>query len=522
MNKLTRRKVLKFLAVAAAAASFPIVRLFNARKGNMGKKEARFYRKLSFLIPAILVSVYAATAACSRTVEIQEPVVAGSFYPSDPEKLGEQVSGYLTRAGQPEIEGEIFGLIAPHAGYVYSGPVAGYAYREVAGQSFDLVVIIAPSHFASLNGVSILDKDAYRTPLGDVPIDREMAKLLIDRVPWIQYEPGLYAREHSLEVQLPFLQKALEPGFRILPVVMGNPSPALAKALADVLSDTVRGQRVLYVASSDMSHYHPYDSAAAMDRKTLGYIENGRMETLVKECSAGRSEMCGLGPVQVILNLAKKMGIEGGTVLRYANSGDTAGNRSKVVGYGSIAFANPASDLSLADKQTLLTLARSTLEDYVNTGSVKEVTPESPALRKPGAAFVTLKTGENLRGCIGQLVPTMALHKSVTQMAISSCSRDRRFRPVKPEELNRIRIEISVMSPFQQITNPDDIRVGVDGLYIAGNGRSGVLLPQVPVEQGWDRKAYLERICRKAGLPSGSWREAGVELYRFQAQVFSE
>jgi len=484
MNTLTRRKVLKLLTAVVVTAFSPAFRFLNARKGNMGKKEARFYRKLSVLIPAILVSVYAATAACSRTVEIQEPVVAGSFYLSDPKELGKQVSGYLTRAGQPEIKGEIFGLIAPHAGYVYSGPVAGYAYREVAGQSYDLVVIIAPSHFAPLNGVSILDKDAYRTPLGDVPIDRETAKLLIESTEWIKYDPTLYAREHSLEVQLPFLQKTLEPGFRILPVVMGNPSPALAKALADVLSDTVRGKRVLYVASSDMSHYHAYDSAAAMDRKTLGYIESGRMETLVKECSAGRSEMCGLGPVQVILNLAKKMGIEGGTILRYANSGDTAGNRSRVVGYGSIAFANPASDLSLADKQTLLTLARSTLEDYVNTGSVKEFTPESPALREPGAAFVTLRTGENLRGCIGQLRPTMALHRSVAQMAVSSCSRDRRFRPVEPEELDRIRIEISVMSPFQQITNPDDIRVGVDGLYIAGNGRSGVLLPQVPRRAG--------------------------------------
>jgi AmmeMemoRadiSam system protein B/AmmeMemoRadiSam system protein A len=522
MNKLTRRKVLKLLAGVVTAASFPVIRFLNAKKGNMGKKEARFYRKLSTVILAALISVCTVTVACTRTVEVQEPVVAGSFYPSDSGELGRQVTGYLTRAGQPGMKGEILGLIAPHAGYVYSGPVAGHAYREVAGQSYDLVVIIAPSHFAPLNGVSILDKDVYRTPLGDVPIDRETARQLIESAEWITYDPTLYAREHSLEVQLPFLQKALEPGFKILPVVMGNASPDLAGALAEVLSDTVRGRKVLYIASSDMSHYHTYGSAVAMDRQTLGYIENGRMATLVKECSTRRSELCGLGPVQVILDLAKKMGIEGGTVLHYANSGDTAGDRSRVVGYGSIAFANGPTDLPLADKQTLLTLARSTLEDYVNTGSIKEVSPESPALSEPGAAFVTLKIGENLRGCIGQLRPTMALYRSVTQMAVSSCSRDRRFKPVKPEELDRIRIEISVMSPFQQITKPEDIRVGMDGLYLAGNGRSGVLLPQVPVEQGWDRERYLDQICRKAGLPPGSWQEAGVELYRFQAQVFSE
>jgi len=522
MNTLTRRKVLKLLAGVAAIASFPLARFLNTKKGNIGKKEARFYRKLSVVVLAALISIFSATPACTRSIEVQEPVVAGKFYPSDAGELGKLVNGYLADAGQPGIEGEILGLIAPHAGYVYSGPVAGYAYREVAGRSYDLVVIIAPSHYAPLNGVSILDRDVYRTPLGDLPIDRETAKKLINSRDWITYDPALYAREHSLEVHLPFLQKALKPGFRILPVVMGSPSPALAEALADALSDTVRGRDVLFIASSDMSHYHPSDSASVMDRQTLEYIETGRIETLVRECSTRRSELCGLGPVQVILELAGKMGIEGGTVLRYANSGDTAGDKSRVVGYGSIAFANSVSDLSITDKQSLLTLARSTLEDYVNTGSAKESTPESPALREPGAAFVTLKVGENLRGCIGQLRPTMALHRSVSQMAVSSCSRDRRFRPVQPEELDRIRIEISVMSPFQRITNPEDIKVGVDGLYIAGNGRSGVLLPQVPVEQGWDRGMYLNQICRKAGLPPGSWREAGVELYRFQAQVFSE
>jgi len=522
MIKLTRRKAMQLLSIATALVAFPVSHYIRIRKVRPGGKEARFYRKLSIFVLAVLISAFSAAPACTRIIEVQEPVVAGKFYPADAGELGKQISRYLASAGQGEIQGEIYGLIAPHAGYVYSGPVAGYAYREIMGRSYDLVVIIAPSHFAPLNGVSILDKDVYRTPLGDILIDRETAGRLINSSDWITYDPALFAREHSLEVHLPFLQKAVEPGFKILPVVMGNPSPAMAKALADSLSDAVRGRKVLFVASSDMSHYHAYDDAAAMDRKTLGYIENGMMDTLVRECGTRESELCGLGPVQVILELAGKMGIEGGTVLRYANSGDTAGDKSRVVGYGSIAFSNPVADLALADKQTLLSLARTTLEGFVKTGSVDDVTPDSQALREPGAAFVTLKTGENLRGCIGQLRPTMALYRSVSQMAVSSCSRDRRFRPVKPEELDRIRIEISVMSPFQRVPDPEDVRVGIDGLYIAGKGRSGVLLPQVPVEQGWDREMYLESICRKAGLPPGSWREAGVELYRFQAQVFSE
>lgn len=521
MNTISRRKLLKMLLGATAVAVVPVRWAYRRIRYPVSKTEARYYKKLSVILAVGLLPLALTLSACTAK-SVQEPVVAGRFYPAEPTELRAMVRSYLDDAGKPKVKGEIYGLVAPHAGYVYSGPTAGHAYNEVQGKAYEIVVVIAPSHTSSMNGVSVLDMDAYRTPLGEVPIDRRSVRALIDQVPWIDHVPALFTREHSMEVHLPFLQTALAPGYKIVPVVMGSPSPDLAAAFAEVLAAQFRGRKVLYVASSDMSHYLPYEQAKAKDAGTLDIIGNGDIETLVRQCSTRESELCGLGPVQVMMHLAKRMGIQGGTVLKYQNSGDTAGDRGRVVGYGSIAFVNPSGDLSFSDKQSLLTLARSTLDAYINGGERPEVIPGSPALREPGAAFVTLKSRGQLRGCIGQLRATMPLYRSVVEMTVSSGSRDRRFTPVKPEELSNIRLEISVMSPFMKVGHIQDIEVGRDGLYLTYMGRSGVLLPQVPEEQGWDRDEYLKAICRKAGLPDKAWEKNEAELYRFTAQVFRE
>jgi AmmeMemoRadiSam system protein B/AmmeMemoRadiSam system protein A len=506
---------------AATVAVVPVRWAYRKIRYPVSKTEARHYKKLSVILALGLLPMTLAPTACTAK-SVQEPVVAGRFYPAQPKELKTMVRSFLDAAGKPKVKGEIYGLVAPHAGYVYSGPAAGHAYNEIQGKRYEVIVIIAPSHTASVAGVSVLDMDAYRTPLGDVPIDREAVGALIKKVPWIKHTPALFAREHSMEVHLPFLQTALAPGYGIVPVVMGSPSPDLAAAFAEVLANQFRGRKVLYVASSDMSHYLPYKQANKKDTGTLDIISNGEIETLVRQCSTRESELCGLGPVQVMMHLAKKMGIEGGTVLKYQNSGDTAGDRNRVVGYGSIAFVNPKGDLSFSDKQGLLTLARSTLHAYVNDRERPELIPDSPALKEQGAAFVTLKSRGQLRGCIGQLRATMPLYRSVVEMTVSSCSRDMRFTPVKPEELANIRLEISVLSPFMKVGGIDEIEVGRDGLYLTYMGRSGVLLPQVPEEQGWDRDEYMKEIARKAGLPDKTWEKPGAELYRFTAQVFSE
>ena len=521
VSRISRRNLIRMLLGAATVAALPVRWAYRRVRYPVSKTEARHYKKLSVVLMIGLIPLALVPTACTAK-SVQEPVVAGRFYPAQPEELKTMVRSFLDAAGKPKIQGEIYGLVAPHAGYIYSGPAAGHAYKEVEGKAYEVVVVIAPSHTAPMNGVSVLDMDAYKTPLGDVPIDRKSVQALIGQSDWISYVPALFAREHSMEVHLPFLQTALAPGFKIVPVVMGSPDPQLAKAFAQVLSRQFRGRNVLYVASSDMSHYLPYEQAKVKDAGTLDIIGNGEIETLVRQCSTKQSELCGLGPVQVMMHLAKKMGIEGGTVLKYENSGDTAGDRNRVVGYGSLAFVNPEGELSFSDKQSLLTLARSTLTAYVNDQERPEFLPGSLALKKPGAAFVTLKSRGQLRGCIGQLRATMPLYRSVVEMTVSSCSRDRRFTPVKPEELPNISLEISVMSPFMKVGSVDEIKVGRDGLFLAYMGQSGVLLPQVPVEQGWDKDEYLKGICRKAGLPDRAWEKEGAEVYRFTAQVFSE
>jgi AmmeMemoRadiSam system protein B/AmmeMemoRadiSam system protein A len=521
MNRISRRNLMKMLLGATAAAIVPVRWAYRRIRYPVSRKEARHYKKLSVLLATALLPMALIPTACTKKT-VQEPVVAGQFYPAEPAELKAMVRSFIDNAGEPKLKEAIHGLVAPHAGYVYSGPAAGHAYKEVQGTKYEVVVVIAPSHTSPMAGVSVLDVDAYRTPLGDVPVDRKSVRALMAAASWIDHVPALFSREHSMEVHLPFLQTALAPGFKIVPAVMGSPDPRLAEAFARVLARQFSGRKILYVASSDMSHYLPYKQANMKDAGTLDIIMNGEIETLVRQCSTRESELCGLGPVQVMMHLAKKMGIEGGTILKYENSGDTAGDRSRVVGYGSFAFANPEGDLSLSDKQSLLTLARSTLNSYVNGGERPGFIPGSKALKEPGAAFVTLKSKGQLTGCIGQPQASQPLYRSVSEMTVSACSKDMRFTPVKPEELPGIHLEISVMSPFVRVNDIDEIEVGRDGLHLNYMGRSGILLPQVPGEQGWDRADYLKAICRKAGLPDNIWEEPGAELYKFTAQVFSE
>jgi AmmeMemoRadiSam system protein B/AmmeMemoRadiSam system protein A len=510
--------------IPGTAAAFPILPLIwtvkKVRHPVSGGK-TRFHHRLPIIFALWSLCLAPAHAACTA-MSVQEPVVAGTFYPADPAKLRAMVNSYLDAAGNQKIRGEILGLIAPHAGFVYSGPAAGHAYAEVRNKKYDLVVVIAPFHAGSMTGVSILNMDAYRTPLGDVPIDRDVVRALMDQAEWIRHIPALFIREHSIEVHLPFLQTALDPDFAIVPVVMGSAAPELALAFADVLAGALRNRNVLFVASSDMSHYHGDKEAREMDLRTLDLIGRGDLQTLARQWFTGQSEMCGSGPVQVLMRLAQKMGIRGGTVLNYQNSGDTAGDRNRVVGYGSVAFVNQEGALNLTDKQSLLTLARNTLEQYVREGKKPEFIPGSPALEEPGAAFITLKVKGHPRCCIGKPQSTAPLYRSVIDMTVSACSKDMRFKPVQPAELSDIRIEISVMSPLMKVSDIEEIRVGRDGLYLSAKGRSGALLPQAPVEQGWNRDEYLENLCRKSGMTDRAWEQPGAELYRFTTQVFTE
>jgi AmmeMemoRadiSam system protein B/AmmeMemoRadiSam system protein A len=457
--------------------------------------------------------------------KVREPAVAGAFYPGTEEALRDAVSSMLAAVEPAEIRGEVVGLISPHAGYIYSGPVAAHGYKLVEGRSFDAVVVVAPSHHAYFDGSSVYALGPYRTPLGLVDIHKDLAETIVDSDKSIGFHAPAHQSEHSLEVQLPFLQVAV-PDLRVVPIVMGDQSLANCRRLGQAIASSVKNMNVLLVASSDLSHFHPYDEAVGLDRVIVDRIEKYDYEGLAGDLKSRKAEACGGGPMITVMIASKELGASEAVTLKYANSGDVTNDKSGVVGYLAVALVKEASvgvDLGLgrSEKVELLNLARRTIEARIKGTPLPASDTDSALLNEKMGAFVTITKGGQLRGCIGHLRGIEPLHSTISKMAVAAATEDPRFPPLSPDELEDISLEISVLTPFKKIVSPDEIEVGRDGLYIEKGHNHGVLLPQVATEYGWDRDEFLEHTCAKAGLPSGAWRE-GSDIYIFSAQVFNE
>jgi AmmeMemoRadiSam system protein B/AmmeMemoRadiSam system protein A len=494
-----------------------------------------FSINLFFLTASIAVAQISSGGKEMGMKEIREPAVAGAFYPDKPEVLSQDVKRYLENAKKEKVEGDIVALISPHAGYMYSGQVAAYAYKLVEGKIFDSVVVIAPSHRALFKGVSLYDRGGYRTPLGVVPIDKELSQRMMERGKEIQFLPEAHSQEHSLEVQIPFLQVILK-SFRLIPMVM-EPywSWETCQSLASVIVETVRDKNVLLIASSDLSHFHSYGEAVKLDKIVLDHIERFDPEGLNRDLRNHRCEACGGGPMISIMLAAKALGANQGKVLKYLNSGDVTGDRSRVVGYAAGVFYKTVGgkekmkeekkvgiDLGLneEEKKTLHQIAKTVIENKARGKGVPEFKIESPILKENRGAFVTLHKKGQLRGCIGYIEGHGPLHKTIEEMAEAAAFRDPRFTPVKEKELPELEVEISVLTPLKKIKDVNEIQVGKHGIYIKKGWYSGLLLPQVATEYGWDRLIFLEHTCQKAGLPSHAWKEKDTEIYIFSADIF--
>ena len=266
------------------------------------------------------------------------PIVAGTFYPANDEKLISWIDSFLAEAPQFDPgERRIFGLIVPHAGYYYSGRTAASAFRLLQGKSYDRIVVIAPCHHGEgAREVSIPKHGTYVTALGSIPIDQEVIAKLRKGREWITDNSALFEKEHSLEVELPFLQHILGT-FRLVPIYVGSPDPGLARDLADALKEVI-GEDALYIASTDLSHYHPYGKAQKIDRRTLDLITAKDPGALAEAAAARKCELCGLGPVLTLLSLFQD--VPEGTVelIKYETSGDITGKKHNVVGYGALAL----------------------------------------------------------------------------------------------------------------------------------------------------------------------------------------
>ncbi len=460
---------------------------------------------------------------------VRPAAVAGSWYPGDPETLAQMVDEMLE--AEPAVDGAPVALIVPHAGYAFSGPVAAAGFRQLANGDYDVAVIVASDHQAPLsNPVSVWAEGGFETPLGVVPVDADLAQALIRADPRITDDRAPHQGEHPIEIELPFLQRVC-PRCRIVPVLMGTDEETVVRALADALLKALPGRRAVVVASSDLSHYPRREDALAGDGATLAAIETGDPDR-VREAIAtmmGRGIpglvtcACGEGPIRVAMRVAAGLGAETVSVLKYANSADSPyGDPNQVVGYGAVMFWHYVPpDLTPERKEALLGLARHTLEAYLRDGTMPSFETEDPVLRRPAGAFVTLRKGGELRGCIGRLRADTPLYRVVQEMAVAAATEDPRFPPLTRQELDAVALEISVLSPFRRVTDPAWIEVGTHGLLLIKGGSQGLLLPQVAVEEGWGREEFLDGVCRKAGLSAGCWRE-GATLYTFTAQVFGE
>lgn len=468
--------------------------------------------------------------------KIRESVIAGTWYSDQPEILENEIRKYLSQAKASSIEGELVGLVSPHAGYRYSGGVAAHAYKLLEQQPFDRVLILAPSHRAYFRGASIYHLGGYRTPLGVVPLDREPIEALMRHSSLISHIPQADAQEHSLEIQLPFLQVALG-SFRLTPIIMGDQSFEFCEKLAEVIAEACRGKRILLVASSDLSHYHPYHEARKLDQTVLDRVTAFDPQGLSKNLSMADCEACGGGPIMTLMLVAHSLGANAAKVLHYANSGDVTGESKEVVGYMSAAFyKNQAADesrsgqkkgkvgvdlgLSAEEKETLRKIAQEAIRSRCLGQTMPETAAETPKLQESRGAFVCIKKAGELRGCIGMIEGRGPLHETIRTMAVQAAFADPRFCALDGSELEQIALEISVLTPLVRIKDTSEIEIGKHGLYIRKGYYSGLLLPQVATEQGWDRMQFLEWTCKKAGLPSNAWKEPDTEIYSFSADIF--
>jgi len=485
-------------------------------------------------------------SAESFASSIKYPNVSGQFYPSDPKQLSALIDSYLAQADTKPSQKDIQIMIAPHAGYIFSGPVAAYGYKAISQKTYKTVVVIAPSHYFGIDGFAIWKEGSFQTPLGQIEVDADFAGGLLSENSRFIEQPQAFEREHSLEVELPFLQRVLK-DFKIVGVIAGQPDMKLTQAFADAL-DRVIGERsdVLIVISTDMSHFHNASKAENIDHNTLDAVREMRVGEIWDECQqrGGVIELCGYVPVSVGLLLAKKRNLQP-EILNYAHSGDVTGDNSRVVGYFSAVFYpredvdNPApaqnqaqsdkqgagvDELSLQHKRQLIEIAQKTIQAYVLKKEVFEPKVSDERLQRIEGAFVTVHKNGQLRGCIGNIIGRQPLYLTVRDMAISAVSQDPRFTPVKPSELDQIDIEISVLSQPVEIKDPQKITMGVHGVIVRqGLFHQGVFLPQVATETGWNREQFLSNLCsHKAGLPSNAWKDPKTRIEIFTANVFSE
>jgi MEMO1 family protein len=486
----------------------------------------------------VLLSIFTIMETFSQNVTTdRQPYAAGRFYPANKDTLSKSLSLLFQNCRKSSENWSVRAIISPHAGYQYSGKIAASAFSAIPKNAvYKNIFIIGSSHVMYFNGASVYNCGDYITPLGRVPVNKEIANKLIQNNKVFNFPTDAHIKEHSIENQIPFIQYYFAKLPTIIPVIIGTDDENTVRKVADALRPWFTPEN-LFIISSDFSHYPAYKDAVENDKITAMSIISGSPKTFLNTLAKNDSKkipglvtsMCGWTSGLTLLYLA-----EGNTNLEiklvdYCNSGDTPdGGKDEVVGYNALVMINKKQNeepvsitensftFTKEEKKQLFDIAKNSIQSrlFENKRFVIDEKSIPENLRKPLGAFVTLKINGMLRGCIGRFISSEPLYNVVQESAISSAFDDPRFSPLSKSEYKNTDIEITVLGPLKKINNINEIILGKHGIYIKKDNRAGTMLPQVATENGWTVEEFLGFTSRdKAGLGWDGWKDAEIFIY---------
>ncbi|MBN1156024.1 AmmeMemoRadiSam system protein B [Candidatus Woesearchaeota archaeon] len=506
------------------------------RKKKRYRTKIRKIHLIFFILTISVMIIFLASKTHNlKNIEVREPAVAGSFYPAGKEELRGTITDYYNNIKDKKTA-NVRALIVPHAGYAYSGQIAAAGFSLITDAR--TVILLGPSHQANFRGASITEKTHFKTPLGLVEISDKAEKIkaeLKNKNLFVENE-AIHENEHSLEVEIPFLQVKLD-DFEIVPITIGPLTAADdAKAIGAILKRFLDDETII-VVSSDFTHYGPNYGYVPFDenvQENLRILDNAAVNFIVDKDAAGFSDfisqtgdtICGRVPIEILLNMLDERARP--EVIAYDTSGRKTNDFTNSVSYVAVAFVESKEPLTTEEQDFLLKLARQSVERYVKEKKAPEVDESdlTESMKKVQGCFVTLNKNYNLRGCIGHILPQEELYKCVIDNGVNAAVNDMRFSPVHEDELNYLSVEISVLSVPEKLNYNgwqnllDKLVPDEDGVVLNYNGRSSTYLPQV-----WShfntKEEFLSSLCEKGGSTAACWKD-NPEIHIYHAFVFSE
>ncbi len=468
---------------------------------------------------------------------IRKPVAAGRFYPSAEKTLREQVATYLRKVSP--IKDKIFGVLAPHAGYPYSGSTAGESLSHLANIDFNTVFVLAAAHTVYVDGAALIKKGFYQTPLGKCQIDEDATGELLRRSSLFEDVPHAHEDEHSIEVLLPFIQ-CIKENFKIVPLVLNTSNVDTLVEIGKNVAACMKTRKAVICVSSDLSHYPPANVAEKADMAVLESLKiamrNGDIpyfhlaNELIKEKAKYNmhTTACGQAAISAAASACLELGANHFEILKYTHSGKVSKDDSNVVGYGAGLFVKSSGELRAFEltegmKKELLYYARRSIEYYLkNKKAITFELSENYRFNVPAAVFVTLKVNGNLRGCIGTMHPKHTLLDAVVNFAVAAAFEDPRFPSLCEKELKKTKIEISILSPMRRVNSYKEVVERKHGVYVKKGFASGTYLPQV-WEHFRTREDFLRSLCaEKAGISPDAWKEKSTDIHVYTVDSFQE